>query len=103
MLVWCPKCGTSYDVEKRGSVCPGCGFDRNEYGEENLKKKREKRKASWKFTAFQIVACSVLLIIMAGIAAFNIVQRKTTTEQKESNRKVGVVEAQSYAMNENCT
>lgn len=42
MLIWCSKCGTSFDVEKRGSICPGCGYDTSG-GVEKSKRKRKKK------------------------------------------------------------
>ena len=100
MLIWCSKCGTSFDVEKRGSICPGCGYDTSGGVEKKQKEKKEKRRATWKFTKGQIIGCSILFGLMLIVGIEGIIKKNTIVNQNEIARNVGVVSQQTISSDE---
>ena len=93
MLVKCPNCDVSFDVEKRGSVCPKCGTDINKM--KKKKKTGEEKKAG----KGQLYSCLVIICLMVIVAVYAIVTMTKTKENSESLRQVGVVEPKITEMN----
>lgn len=100
MLVWCPKCGTSYDIEKRGSICPGCGYDRNEFGRDISDKKKKKRKEFWKFTKEQKIGCGIILCLMILLTAIMFIAKTHIINKNKEINSVGILEQQSASLRE---
>lgn len=100
MLVWCPKCGTSYDIEKRGSICPGCGYDRNEFGRDISDKKRKKRKEFWKFTKVQKIGCSIIVVLMILQIGLMFAGKTYLVNENEKLKNIGLQKQLSSQMTE---
>ena len=101
MLVWCPKCGTSYDLEKRGSICPGGGYDRNELGKTISEKKKKNRKEFWKFTKAQKTGCVIILCLMILLTGIMFLVKTSIINRYIEQNGVGILEQQSASMREN--
>ena len=93
MLVNCQNCGTPFDVEKRGSICPKCNTDINKI----KKKKTREEKTTGKG---QLKPCLVIIILIIIVAAYTIYIKVSTETSAKRQRQVGVLEPQIVQMNE---
>lgn len=98
MLVNCPNCGTPFDVEKRGSVCPKCNTDINKI----KKKKNSEERTNQENTngKSQLKPCLIIIALIVIVAAYTIYVKVSTEVSAKQQRQVGVLEPQIVQTNE---
>lgn len=88
MLIKCPKCEASFDIEKRGSVCPQCGTDIVK-----MKRKVKRTEKEKRVFLYQLIGSLVMIVLMIG--AF-VTSRVDIAHQKaEYEAPLGILEVQT--------